>query len=87
MILWKWPSFSFEKNKSGIHTRLDSVNVKYFKRPETIEIQTILTFKFKKRATILWVELNKSNVCQLHKWIYLRCRQILIVHLTIALEM
>lgn len=43
MILWKWPSFSLEKNKSGIHTLDDSVNVKYFKRPETIAMQTILT--------------------------------------------
>lgn len=34
MILWKWPSFSFEKNKSGIQTRFASVNVKYFKRPK-----------------------------------------------------
>lgn len=33
IILWKWPSFSFEKNKSGIQTRFASVNVKYFKRP------------------------------------------------------
>lgn len=33
MILWKWPSFSFEKNKSGIHTRFASVNVRYFSRP------------------------------------------------------
>lgn len=34
MILWKWPSFSFEKNKSGIQTRLASVNVRYLSRPE-----------------------------------------------------
>lgn len=33
MILWKCPSFSFEKNKSGIHTRFASVSVRYFKRP------------------------------------------------------
>lgn len=33
MMLWKCPSFSFEKNKSGIHTRFASVNVRYFKRP------------------------------------------------------
>lgn len=33
IMLWKWPSFSFEKNKSGIHTRLASVSVRYFILP------------------------------------------------------
>lgn len=33
IMLWKWPSFSFEKNKSGIHTLLASVKVRYFRRP------------------------------------------------------
>lgn len=33
IMLWKCPSFSFEKNRSGIQTRLASVNVKYFRRP------------------------------------------------------
>lgn len=33
IMLWKWPSFSLEKNKSGIHTLLASVKVKYFILP------------------------------------------------------
>lgn len=33
MMLWKWPSFSFEKNRSGIQTRFASVNVRYLRRP------------------------------------------------------
>ena len=31
---WKWPSFSFWKNVSGIHTLSVSVMVKYFKLPK-----------------------------------------------------
>lgn len=33
IMLWKWPSFSLEKNKSGIHTLLASVRVRYFILP------------------------------------------------------
>lgn len=33
IILWKWPSFSLEKNKSGFHILSGSVNVKNFIRP------------------------------------------------------
>jgi len=33
MMLWKCPSFSLEKKRSGIHTRFASVRVRYFRRP------------------------------------------------------
>lgn len=36
IMLWKCPSFSLEKNKSGIHTLFDSVSVKYFIFPKKI---------------------------------------------------
>lgn len=52
MILWKWPSFSFEKNKSGIHTRFASVNVKYFSRPGIDD--EILLFTTAYETTMRW---------------------------------
>lgn len=36
IMLWKWPSFSLEKKRSGIHTRFASVSVRYFRRPANI---------------------------------------------------
>lgn len=36
MMLWKWPSFSLEKNRSGIHTLLASVSVRYLRRPGSL---------------------------------------------------
>lgn len=91
MILWKWPSFSFEKNKSGIHTLFASVSVKYLRRPvenvglgqtDFLQVWFFLSINYNH-----WLCTRIFQKLIIIEITYLQCHQISIVHLTIVLEM
>lgn len=46
MMLWKCPSFSLEKNRSGIHTLLASVRVRYLRRSKEQRFITKLRLNY-----------------------------------------